>query len=480
MKQLAAAVALVLAAAPLAAQRMSGPGRGGINRAPIPGAAYPRPGFINPDAVERRPVVPSSIGPIAFPSQKRQWLRVDTSHFLVISGVNENTTRDIAHDLEKLRALLTRTSRFFQAHPMKTRVFLFGDRRVAQTYFNAVRGGQVDASGMTLRHFKGSTILIDGTARGGGALTPRHELVHDLLHRAEKPLPLWIEEGLAEYYSNAGLPIREHASRVRGRTRIPTEQILAATAEDPRAWTYDFYAQSWAAVTTLMRRDRVAFFAFLEDVDRGMTQIEALRKHYDLSPRDLEVAMRKSGAPATPVLLDHIAVPLELVEMKYADVLSELGEILARVPGREGEAERHFRAALDADPNSDVTRIRYAEVLATMPKRAVDARVQAQSVLDHDPDHPRANGVIGLSYFAEKNALAARPYLDRSTSADPSGIDVAYALFQVDLDRANALAREGKLLEAARVLRDLAPKMPERTRVSLESQAVRLETLATP
>src|SRR5688572_14670019 len=208
MKSLAAAVALLLVAAPLAAQRASGPGgpgRGAINRAPAPGGGFVRGGFMDPGVIERRPVVPIQLGPIPFPPSSRPWLRAETPNFVFVSGLNENATRDVARDLEKLRALLTRTSPYFRVHPGRTHVVLFSDRRIAQPYFDAVVGGRVDASGLTLQHFKGSITLIDSTARGGAALTPRHELVHNLLYRATKPLPLWIEEGLAEYYSNAGL-----------------------------------------------------------------------------------------------------------------------------------------------------------------------------------------------------------------------------------------------------------------------------------
>ena len=92
---------------------------------------------------------------------------------------------------------------------------------------------------------------------------------------------------------------------------------------------------------------------------------------------------------------------MQPVKVTYADVLFELGELLARVPNGEADAERHL-------------------------------------------------------YKARKLLLDA------------------------GIPRADALAREGKLVEAAKILRDLAPKMPAKTRANLETQAVRLETLAQP
>lgn len=398
MRRLLAGLVLVSIAAPLAAQRGTG-----VTRMPAPGTiGFPRPGFIDPGYVERRPVVPRHTGPIPFPPEERQWLKVETAHFIVISALNDNATRAAAHDLEKLTALLTRASAYFRVHPMRTRVFLFAERRIAQPYFDAVRGARVDASGITLRHDQGSTMLINTTARGGDVLTPRHELVHDLLHREDRPLPLWIEEGLAEYYSNGGLPVREHVSRLRGRLRMPFEDMFAARMDDQRSWTFDYYAQSWATVAALMRRNRAAFFPFLDDVHLGMNQAEAIQKHFGLTLRELEGALRKAGAPASSLLLDSAPpASVQPVKLTYADVLFELGELLARVPNGEADAERHL-------------------------------------------------------YKARKLLLDA------------------------GIPRADALAREGKLVEAAKILRDLAPKMPAKTRANLETQAARLETLAQP
>ena len=512
MKVIAAA-ALLLVAAPLVAQRGGGPGGlsgGAPGRVTGGSIGFPRPGFLDPGVIERRPVVPMHLGPIPFPPASHPWIRVDTPHFILLSAIGEHGTRAVAHDLEKLTSLLTGTSEYFQLPAARTRVFLFAERRNVQPYFDALRGGRVDASGINLRHPKGSTMLIDTTARGGGGLTPRHEVVHDLLHRDDQPLPLWIEEGLAEYYSNAGLPIREHVSRLRGRLRMPLAQMFAVRGDDPRAWTFDYYAQSWAAVAALMRRDPKTFFEFLGDVHRGTDTAAAIRERYRLSLRDLEIAMRKAAAPAASLLLVSAPqVALEAKPLTRAELLYELGELLARVKGREGEAERHFRAALEADAESGAIHLAYAEVLLALPNRAVDARVEAQSALDHDRAlEPRANGVIGLSYLAADDSINARTYLERADETDtdftfplfsiyveagereladrvferladtPRGNEARRRLLQADLTRANALAREGRLTEAAKILRDLAPKMPDKTRANLETQAARLENIA--
>jgi hypothetical protein len=346
MKRAAALALLVAVAVPLAAQRGGAGGAGGrITR--TPGASgFPSGRFLDPEIDQ--PIRAAHSGPIPFPATTRQWLRVDTPHFIILSALGERTSRLIAVELERLTASLAGTSPFFRVPEKRTRVFLFEHRTNAQPYFDAVGGARVDASGITLRHPLGSTMLIDAGARGGGVSTSRHELVHDLLRRNERALPLWIEEGLAEYYSNAGQPIREHASRVRGRLGIRLDELFVMNVNTPRAWTYDFYAESWAAVATLMRRDARAFFAFLEDLDRGVDTVTALRVHYRISPRDLEGSMRNAGAPVPLMQLSEVSTSMTMMPMHRADLLYELGEMLSRIRGRDEDAQRHLRASVDA------------------------------------------------------------------------------------------------------------------------------------
>jgi tetratricopeptide (TPR) repeat protein len=258
-----------------------------------------------------------------------------------------------------------------------------------------------------------------------------------------------------------------------------------------------------------MRRDPAAFFAVLRDIDYGVDPTASLRTHYRWSLRDLELAMRKASVPTPSLVLGAApAVAIEVSPMTRAELLYELGELLTRVRGREAEAERHLHAALEAGPETGAMHLAYAELLLALPNRAVDARVQAQSAIDLDRTlESRGNGVIGLSYLAASDPANARSYLERAAD----DIDFAYPLFSIyvdagdreladrlftrlsdtprandarrrlldaDIPRADALAREGKLLEAAKILRDLAPKMPEKTRANLETQAVRLESIA--
>lgn len=346
-----AALALLvglLAALPSLAQR-----RAGVPPTRAPGRAGPVPGMgeIPPTMHPERAVfAPRRPGPVPLPSARQEWIRVETPHFSIFSSAGARITRTIALDLERLTALLIERSPYFRVSQKRTRVFLFGDARDARPYFDIARGARIDAAGLTVRSPSGSTILIDCSMRGRNIVTPRHELVHDLLGNNARPLPLWIEEGLAEYYSNRGRPIYEHFSRLRGKPRIPIAELFSIRHNSLRSASWDFYAQSWGAVSVLMRRDPVAFEHFLRDVDGGKSSEAALADRFGMTTKELEnVIRRKVGTPASAILSEKVTFDLAIEPLGRAALLSELGELLARLPHGGPDAQRHHVAALEAD-----------------------------------------------------------------------------------------------------------------------------------
>lgn len=469
--------------------------------------SFPIPAQSTPDAWAGGPVRP---GPIPFPAPRRNWIRVETERFTIFSSVGERTTRAVAADLEAMTTQLLATGRLFVLPRGRARFFLFGSRDDVQPYFDVLRGARVNATGMTLRHPLGSTTLIDGTARGGVTLTPRHELIHDLIHRESHAVPLWVEEGLAEYYSNRGLPIREHVLRLRGRLPLALPAMLTMTPFAPRAGSLDFYAQSWAATSALITRDAGAFFNLAEDLAAGAEPQQALRSRFGMSVQDLAAAMRKGRAFAMPPRLPSSAAPT-VAPLSHAELLFELGELLARFDGGQAEAERHFRSAVELEPRNAGLTLRFAERLSHDPGRGADARDCALVAAAAGAPTQRVHAILGAAYAQLEQPEAARTHLEAALDLQPEDTESAWHLYAVtmrlgerdladtllpdllnsdraqdvrrvllaaDLDRADALARLGRYGEAARVLRELAPRMPPVTRASIESQVAKLESAA--
>ena len=436
--------------------------------------------------------VRSVSAPIPFPAGNEKWFRVVTPRFDIVSSATDYRTREVARDLETLATALHELQPESHAAAPRTRVVIFARRRDAQPYFDAMmQRDMATVGGLFMGRNERGVMLIDGSSSIQDR-TPYHELIHSLLaSRGPRP-PLWIEEGLAEFYSNAqfgrreitfGFPIREHLALMRSRPLVPIRDVFATRYESEGSMNKIFYAESWAAVDSLIALNRREFPSFVADLIRGTDVETALRTHYQRSPDHMMNAVAMYVSPDHPIVTFRVdAPPPPEVEpprlLSRADVLQHLGSVLAIVPGLEGEAERHFRAALALDPKdaralTSIGALRLAdkkwaeadrlfkqatEIAPNDPdvllaraesllrdelgpfaetneithediERFHEARALAQEALAKGADAARACGVIGTSYLRDADVTPGIAALEKAHTLLPSRADYALHLF---------------------------------------------------
>ncbi|HEV7242344.1 MAG TPA: DUF1570 domain-containing protein [Thermoanaerobaculia bacterium] len=516
-----------------------------------------------PIGIKRDGKVRKAKSPIAFPDERTPWIRVRSAHYDVLSNAGEEHTRGVVSDLETLASILTKTSTRFRAAAVPTTVLVFADRKESEPYFELLLGrDKPAATGLYVRHSGGGTMFIDASRRLQRIeKTAMHELVHDLLRQSEHNAPHWIEEGLADYFSNgeirdgkvtAGLPIRAHAVLVRKKLPLPLDHMFTIRAETDEAMTPAFYAQSWASVAWLMRTDRERFFPFLDALEQGTPVVDALRTHYGKTLRDMEVGIRATANSGHQIELvgarSEVPAPASL---DRATLLFELGHFLSYVAGAEEDAQRHYTEALRLDPKHARTlaavgrfeeaiaaglddpevHLAYAETLLTTAlgpfagifeptegdtEKFRKARTLAVRALAIGADEGAARAAIGTTYFVETELAPGIEQLERAHALLPRRSDVALNLYAMllrsqqlakaetlyanalanardkqvafaaknvrlvaETTRANTLAKEGKLDEAAKIVRDLAAATADPLgRRELEQQAASLESIA--
>jgi tetratricopeptide (TPR) repeat protein len=518
-----------------------------------------------PIGVRREGKVRSTRTPIAFPAADEQWIRIRTARYDVISSASDEHTRGIVADLETLASVLTRVSSRFRPGSLPTTVLIFAERDESLPYFELLLGREKPAStGLYVRHEDGGTMFVDASRRRSRIeKTAMHELVHDLLRQTEQVPPLWIEEGLAEYFSDgeirdgtltAGAPIRAHAQLVRRRLPLPLPEMFEVKAETDVSMTPAFYAQSWAAVDWLMRLDRDAFFPFLQDLERGTPVSAALEKHYGKTEQDMETGIRAAGSRSTSHLIELEGERAEVPQPRLVDratLLYELGHFLSYVAGAEEDSQRHYAEALRVDPkharalaatgrfeealatglNDPTVHLAYAETLLTTvigPFAGIfepvagdevkfrKARGLAERALALGADEGAARAAIGATYLVETDLTRGIEALERAHALLPRRDDISLNLYAMllrsgqrakadafhaeafanvsdkqvvfaaknvlllaETGRANALAKEGKLEDAASIVRDLAASTTDPiARRDLEQQAASLESTA--
>ncbi|HYK04156.1 MAG TPA: DUF1570 domain-containing protein [Thermoanaerobaculia bacterium] len=446
-------------------------------------------------------------GPIPFPAPDRRWVRLRSARFDVISSANDIRTRNIAADLDTLASALMRANPRFAPAATPATVFVFEKRRESQPYFDLLFARQnARATGAYVRHGGGGTMFVDASSRGRFERTAMHELIHDLLRQQDVMPPLWLEEGLAEYFSNsevrkgrvtAGVPIKEHQALLRQKPPMPLAQLFAVTPDSPAGASTAFYAQSWAAVDYLMASGPDQFFAFLRDVETGTPVAGALRTHYKQSVSDMEHAMRRQSLTRLQLFEGTPSVAASATPLDRATLLFELGSFLSHVAGAEAESQRHYREALSVDPqhartlaaigeyeravaaapNDPEVHLLYAESLLSTAigvfagtftptegdaEKFRKARALAEHALSIGAEEARARGIAGTSHLVEPDLAPGIAQLERALTRAPQRTDFALNLYAMYLrtgarDKADALfasafehARDKQTIFAAR------------------------------
>jgi tetratricopeptide (TPR) repeat protein len=433
--------------------------------------------------------------PIPFPEANEKWILARSKHFVFVSSAGERRTRDIAAGLETLAAALTRMSPHFIASPAETRVFIFSRHREAQPYFDLLIGRrEAHVSGVFVSSTNSASMLMESGSGLAGDRTPFHELIHYLIHNSGATPPLWVEEGLADYFSNAelrsasiraGEPIRSHLQVLQQRHLIPLEKLFTVARESDLynvpEWQRSFYAESWALVDWLIRTDRSAFYDLLRDLEDGKTFEQAFRIRYKRPIEDLQRAFdvsfnRPMFAAAVPVPTADISVTT--TSLDRAELLYRLGNFLSHVEDGGMNAERHFREALvvtpaharalaalgqydkaiAADPNDAEIYLDYAESLlgkhigplAQAEEPTADdkpqfrkARELAQKAVALGTEAGRAYGDLGTTYIveSEKDLAPGIAALEKARELLPGRLDYAVHLFTMyrrTSDRAKA------------------------------------------
>ena len=148
----------------------------------------------------------AALGCATRPLDAREWLVVATPHFEVVSSLGKDATLELARDAERFhRAVEFVLGAPLAAPAVPTRVYAFDDRTPGRPF--AIRA----EAGYFLPTLREALIVLrtgDGW-RDDATKELRHEYVHYLLRsQPGPPLPLWFDEGVAEFLSTVAIDDR--------------------------------------------------------------------------------------------------------------------------------------------------------------------------------------------------------------------------------------------------------------------------------
>lgn len=385
------------------------------------------------------------------PRAGEKWLTLRADEFHFVSNAPAGKTMEIARDLLRMRAAIGEVTRLKVRSAMPTTVFIFASERAFAPYRDAVLQREGGAAGAFFANEAGNFILLrsdlDDVDR-----TVYHELTHYFVRNTTTGLPLWIAEGIAEYYSTFGTagnevaigrPVAEHVLWLRNTKLIPLAELFATTTSSP---IYNearrigaFYSQSWAVFHYLMSDParRAKFGRFLQLLTSGTPDADAFRAAFGMTYEQLEAEVwkyvRRPAFSYVRVSLETLPIvePPKPEPMEHADVLAALAHLLVHSDAANAAAaERFLRDALAADPRSAAAHADLGRILdATGRREEADAAYRAVAQLGSGD--ARVYFVAGtnlmlrcigkeISATSGDDLRQARAMFRRSTELDPA------------------------------------------------------------
>jgi len=253
-------------------------------------------------------VVTGVDGASSLPKSRDKWWIVHTDHFTLYGDANPKKIREVGLSLERLRIVLGSLFPGMSVRsPAPTHIFVFQDENSFGRYIS-VFGDEDSADGVFVETWGANYVAINGFAVPFSMRTVYHEYVHFFLHsNVEALLPVWFDEGLAEYYSSfiaadeiveVGRAIPWHIDLLREKGLIPARDLFDVTRTSRRFRDAEsrrqFYAQSWALVHYLMSRpdkeEKVERFLALLGDDRSMNVL--LREAFQVPRAGLDRTLK--------------------------------------------------------------------------------------------------------------------------------------------------------------------------------------------
>jgi tetratricopeptide (TPR) repeat protein len=360
------------------------------------------------------------------PKAKERWISLTADEFQFISNASPNATLEIARNMLRMRASVGQVTRLTVRSTLPTKVFIFSNERAFAGYRDAVLQRKTEGViGVFAHGQSGNFILIRGDVDEVDR-TIYHELTHYFVRNTAADLPLWLNEGLAEYYStfhvagqslHIGRPVAEHVLWLRQNSLIPFRDLFAMT-DKSRDYNEGqrqgvFYAQSWALTHYLMIDNdrRVKLARFLSGLSAGKSVDEAFQSAFAMKYEELEQDLRNyvrrfaflyANIPAGAI---GISEPPKPEAMTHDAVLYQFGHLLVE-SGRSvaGEARRFLEQALKVHPDHAAAHADLGRLHDIAGRRA-------------DADAEYAHAVRLNSNDAEVLYLAASSLLQRYANA---------------------------------------------------------------
>ena len=357
-------------------------------------------------------------------SAKDTWTSVRSKNFLLVGNASEKDIRQVAVRLEQFREVFSRLFTTINVNsPVPTTVIVFKNDDSYRPFKPTESTAGYFQPGSDVNYI---TLKLSKELRSeqDPFTIIFHEYTHLLVKNTNGNVPIWFNEGLAEYYSTfsitddqkvvMGRPIASHVYLLRENKMLPLRILFQVDQKSPYYNERDkqgiFYAESWALIHYLILGQNgqrmTQMGKFLELLSANVAVEQAFQQAFAMSfenmERELHAYIQRdrypiiSGSLSTRVGYDSA---MQSGTMSEAEAQAYLGDLLLH--SNRSECEDYLQKALALDP-----------------------------------DLPMANASLGMLRVRQGRSDEARQSLERAVAASGQNYLIHYYY-------AYALSREG-------------------------------------
>ncbi len=444
------------------------------------------------------------------------WLEARSQHFTVVTNANEKAGRRIADQFERMRSV------FHVAFPhlaidnsSPVIVLAIKDEKDFRALEpeSYLAKGQLKLGGLFLRVPDKNYVLMRVDAEGEHPYSViYHEYTHLLLSRAEEWIPLWLNEGLAQFYENTdihekdvslGQPSRDSLGLLREKRLLPLTTLFTVDTNSPYYHEenkgFIFYAESWALTHYIYVKDtqekahRLSDYAELltKKVDavtaatRAFGDLNQLQSNLETyihqgvfsyfkmpTSTDVDDASFKVR-PLTPTQADAVRADFLAYNGRVADARTLLDHVLQEDPrnvsahetmgylefraGHLDDAARWYKQAVQLDSQSYIAHYYFAAISMNTSAGAGpadDAQVEAslRAAIKLNPSFaPAYERLAAFEGMRRKNLDEAHMMSVQAVQLDPSNVGYRMTAASVLMQMQRVTDAETVLREALRI-----------------------------
>lgn len=388
----------------------------------------------------------------AVSAAERPWIEVKSAHFTVATNGSEAEGREVAWQFEQMRAALPKLWPWAKLTTDKPVLVLAARdeatlKVLVPEYWEKGREPIVSmASEGRDRHYL--ALRTDTRISDDVRVTPYFNLYRGYLHIVlsssfDRPLPLWLNRGMAELFGNlrvrdkdvfVGRMIPWHMDRLKKIQLVPLDVVLGADRTSPYFQEGDrrrlFDAESWAFLHYLLFADEGRHAAqinrFVTLLNQGANRDAARREAFP-DPVALEKGLSS--------YLHSAAIPFRRIDVDV-DIAPERFPVRAMPPAESAAVRAAFHVAMGR-PNE--ARALIQEAKATDP--GSPSAYDAEGLL---ADFERKDDAASAAYAraAELGSTNFYTFYENARFAHRSGADDRLARMEKSLQRAVELNPE--------------------------------------